>query len=620
MQLYVGTSTEFIEDTASHRIAEKLKAAFFAHFRYHPPDSEIKAWQNSLGAISTVMREAPLEDHGVLLEYQLPLSSRRLDCMVTGKDRNRRANAVVVELKQWEAVYPSAVDDCVTTFVGGRQRDVLHPSRQVGQYQEYLEDCHSAFAPGAVALGSCAYLHNLRCDLSSELFHERHGALLTKYPLFAGDQAPDLSRYLLRRLAGGEGAPVLTTVLESKYQASKKLLDHTAAMVKGQKVFVLLDEQLVVFNAVLGQVSKNMGDEKKAVLLVRGGPGTGKSVIALNLVGALSAKGFNAHHATGSKAFTGNMKKIVGSRAGVQFKFFNSYMTAERNTIDVLILDEAHRLRPFSHDRYTPSSRRSGVSQVEELINAAKVSVFFIDDLQVVRPGEIGSSALIRDAAAERGAGLREFELDGQFRCNGSDAFVNWVDNTLHIRRTPNVMWDSSDPFEFRIVDSVQELERLIRQRHNDGFTARLTAGFCWKWSDPTPAGQLVRDVKLERWSMPWNAKPDAGTLGAGIPKSIYWASDQRGINQVGCVYTAQGFEFDYCGVIFGHDLRFDPVTGGWVGDRSESRDPVVSRSGDAFVDLVKNTYRVLLTRGLKGCYVYFQDDATRAFFRSRIE
>jgi hypothetical protein len=620
VKLYAGPSTEFIEDTLSRRIVAKLQSAFFAHFRYHPPESELNAWQHSLDALSDVMRATRLEDHGVLLEYQLPLSSKRLDCMVTGRDRSRRARAVIVELKQWDGVLPSAVDDCVTAFVGGQLRDVLHPSRQVGQYQEYLEDCHSAFAPGGVGLVSCAFLHNLRYDPGGELFHERHHALLARHPLFSGDRPSHLSEYFSRYLSHGEGMPILTTVLESRYQPTKRLLDHTAAMIRGQKVYVLLDEQLVVFNAVLGSVESRLATAQKSVILVRGGPGTGKSVIALNLVGALSAKGINAHHATGSRAFTGNIRKIVGARAGTQFRYFNSYTTADPHLIDVLVLDEAHRLRKTSANRYTPAARRTATPQVDELIEASKVSVFFIDDLQVVRPGEIGSSALIRQAAERHDATLQEFELEAQFRCNGSDAFIQWVDNTLQIRRTPNVLWDSKDPFEFRIVDSVQELERLIRRRDGEGHTARLTAGFCWKWSKPTLAGQLAPDVKVGSWSMPWNARPDAGRLAPGIPKSDFWASDPRGINQVGCVYTAQGFEFDYCGVIFGRDLRFDPEVGRWVGDRTESRDPVVSRSGGAFLDLVKNTYRVLLTRGLKGCYVYFQDAPTKAFFRSRIE
>jgi DUF2075 family protein len=391
-------------------------------------------------------------------------------------------------------------------------------------------------------------------------------------------------------------------------------------MVQGQSQYVLLDEQLVVFNAVLDQAKRGFHDRQKVVMIVHGGPGTGKSVIALNLVGALSGLGYNTQHATGSKAFTENMRRIVGSRAGVQFRYFNSYPQAESNAIDVLIMDEAHRIRETSVNRFTPKEQRSGQPQIQELLQAAKVSVFFIDDRQVVRPAEVGSSDLIRAGAAEIGGKLYEFDLEAQFRCGGSEDFINWVENTLGIRRTSNIMWDGSDDFDFQIVDSVEELESAIRGRQAQGYSARLTAGFCWGWSDPTLSGHLVNDVRLGDWEMPWNAKPDAGRLADGIPKANYWASDPRGIDQVGCIYTAQGFEFDYAGLIWGGDLRYDPRAGQWIGDPSQSADPVVKRSKDQFLDLVKNTYRVLLTRGMKGCYVHFVDEDTRNFVRSRIE
>ena len=376
----------------------------------------------------------------------------------------------------------------------------------------------------------------------------------------------------------------------------------------------------VVFNSVLAQAREGFHDRKKVVLLVRGGPGTGKSVIAINLVGALARLGYNAQHATGSKAFTGNIRRVVGLRASQQFKYWNIYGRAERNEVDALILDEAHRLRAVSTNRFTPRELRSGLPQVDEIIRAAKVSVFFIDDLQVVRPEEVGSSDVIREAAARNGAELCEFELETQFRCSGSEAFVNWVDNTLDIRRTANVLWQPSDNYEFEIIDSIHDLEGMIRSRAGEGHTARLSAGFCWPWSDPNSDGTLVSDVQVDGWDMPWNAKPDAGRLAPGIPKADYWASDPGGINQVGCIYTAQGFEYDYAGVIFGRDLRYDSGSGKWIGDPSHSSDRVVRRSGENFLRLVKNTYRVLLTRGMKGCYVYFQDKATRDFFRSRIE
>jgi hypothetical protein len=391
-------------------------------------------------------------------------------------------------------------------------------------------------------------------------------------------------------------------------------------MIAGQHEYVLLDEQLVVFNVVLAQAEAGFHDKQKVVMLVQGGPGTGKSVIALNLVGELCRAGYNAQHGTGSRAFTGNVRRVVGSRAGIQFKYFNSYATAARDDIDVLVLDEAHRLRASSVNQYTPRAQRSGLAQIDELIRAAKVCVFFIDDLQVVRPGEVGSAELIRQAAHRDGAKLWEFELEGQYRCGGSDAFINWVDNTLNVRRTANVLWDASDPFELRILPTVQELEQRIRDRAAEGYTARLAAGFCWPWSDPRADGTLVDDVQIGDWARPWNAKAEGGRLAPGIPKSDFWASDPDGINQVGCIYTAQGFEYDYCGVIFGRDLRYDPASAQWIGDPSCSEDRTVKRSGSQFAELVKNSYRVLLTRGLKGCYVCFLDEATEYFVRSRIE
>jgi ATP:corrinoid adenosyltransferase len=402
------------------------------------------------------------------------------------------------------------------------------------------------------------------------------------------------------------------------------LLEHTAKVVRDQQAYVLLDDQQVVFSKVLAEAREaaKASKLKKTVVVVHGGPGTGKSVIALHLLGRLSAEGLNAMHLTGSKAFTENMRKIVGTRSGAQFGYFNINKKGALppNHFDVLVLDEAHRLRESSRDRFTKAADWSGWPQIDELVSSARVSVFFIDDRQIVRPGEVGSADLIRSAAHKMGAKLLEFELEAQFRCSGSDGFINWVDNTLDIRRTANVLWKRGDPYEFRVAGSVEELDGMIRERSAEGASARLVAGFCWPWSEPAADGALVKDVQVNSWSMPWNAKPDAGRLAKGIPKSNFWASDPGGLGQVGCVYTAQGFEFDYVGVIFGLDLRYDWKTNAWVGDRTKSFDTVVRRSGDQFMELVKNTYRVLLTRGIKGCYVHFMDDDTRRFVQSRMK
>jgi DUF2075 family protein len=440
------------------------------------------------------------------------------------------------------------------------------------------------------------------------------------YPLFTGDQTPSLQSYISARVGEGDNDGILSRVLESKYRASKRLLDHVGHVLKREASFVLLDEQQVAFNAVLDIVSKGFHHRNRVVILIQGGPGTGKSLIALNLIGELSSRGYNAQYATGSKAFTENVRKIVGSRAAIQFGYFASYQAVEPNAIDVLVLDEAHRMFASGNTRFTPASKLSDRPLIEHIIEAAKVSVFFIDDHQVVRPAEVGRVSLIRETAARLGAQLYEFELDAQFRCMGSDAFINWIDSTLGIRETAQTYWDPSDKYDFRIFDSVYDLERAIREKQAEGLKARLTAGFCWKWSDPKPDGTLVNDVVTNGWSMPWNAKPNSTRLAKGIPKSYFWPTDPAGINQVGCIYTAQNFEFDYVGVIFGLDLRFDPSKREWVGDAKKSYDAQVKKSKDQFVALVKNTYRVLLTRGLRGCYVCFLDADTKEHFKSLID
>lgn len=618
MELYSGSSQEFISLTWDNRIADILEEAFVSYFGHRPGVSEKNSWQHSLEALCAVVKEERLTEHGIALEYSLPQSSKRLDCMITGVDARSAPNAVVVELKQWTDVEPSAADECVTTFVGGRLRDVLHPSVQVGQYHQYLKDTVTAFSSETVSLASCSYLHNRNASAGGELFAARHARALERYPIFCADEKPRFGGFLRSRLAGGEGMDVLEMVKASRFEPTRKLLSHVAEMVKNQDAYVLLDEQQVVYQSVLHEARSAARRQSKTVIIVKGGPGTGKSVVALTLVGALSKAGVNVRHATGSRAFTGNVRQLVGSRASVLFNYFNSYVHVPPDSVDVLILDEAHRIRQTSADRFTKAADRPTRAQVDELVQAAKVSVFFLDDLQTVRPLEVGSVGLIRDAGTRNGAHILEYELEAQFRCSGSEAFINWVDDLLGIRTTANPVWFENDPFDFRIVGSPQQLRELIEERSRDGFAARMTAGFCWPWSDPNSDGTLVSDVHIGDWSMPWNAKPDAGRL-VGAPRAQLWASDPRGINQIGCVYTAQGFEYDYAGVVFGEDLRFDPDADTWIADRAKSCDRTVRSARADFDGLVRHVYRVLLTRGMKGCYVYFMDPATRDYAKGRM-
>jgi hypothetical protein len=353
--------------------------------------------------MAQVVQHAKLDDHGVVVEYELPSSSRRLDFMICGRNDSHRDEAVIVELKQWSECQSTDADGLVSTWVGGKNREVAHPSVQVGQYQQYLADTHSAFYEGdrPIQLGACSYLHNYEIRVNDVLVAPKFSDTIARFPVFGADEVDGLTDYLRGRLLAGQGESVLARIEQSKYRPSRKLMDHVAETIAGRGPWVLLDEQFVVFEKIRAAVVAAVSKGKRHVVIVRGGPGTGKSVLAINLLARFLGEGRTAHYATGSRAFTKTLWKLVGSRAKPVLKYFNNYRNASPSEIDALICDEAHRIRETSNDRFTPKAKQSAEPQIRELLRAAKVAVFFIDDRQGVRPKEIGSSYYIKQHAAE---------------------------------------------------------------------------------------------------------------------------------------------------------------------------------------------------------------------------
>ncbi|MEM0322137.1 MAG: DUF2075 domain-containing protein, partial [Thermoprotei archaeon] len=540
--------------------------------------------------------------------------------LLFGKGLGGSDNAVVMELKQWSMVKPCDVENNVITYIAGAERMEAHPSYQVAGYHYYLEDFLTVFqdTPG-LKLSSCCYCHNYSKS-DDVLFDRKFRDILNQFPIFAKEDFDQLADYLSAKLAKGGGLELFNRFTNSPVKPSKKLIEHAREMLNRQRVFNLLETQITAYNTILDRAVKCAGSDRKSTIIVRGGPGTGKSLIALNVLAELLARGFTVFHATGSVAFTTTLRKIAGARASKLFKYFNSFSKTKNNEIDVLVCDEAHRIRRTSSSRYTRREDRTDTPQVEELIRSAKLSVFFIDDMQVVRPFEVGTAQLIRETASRLGCELFDFELETQFRCNGSDSYLEWIDDVLEIRNTGKTYLTNEDGFDFKIFDEPSELRDEISRRNEiKPNSARMVAGFCWPWSDPNPDGTLKEDVVIGDFKMPWEAKKEARKLAPGIPRAPLWAYDPNGVNQMGSIYTIQGFEFDYVGVIFGNDLMYDRERG-WIGKPENSADRVVKQSKAEFTRYVKNAYRVLLTRGMMGCYVYFIDGETRRYFESRLK
>jgi hypothetical protein len=621
VRLYSGSTTSFVDDTTRNRIGLVLTEEFARVFGHPPSDGERRSWTNSLQKVKDVLQVGRLRDHGIMLEYQLPFNSRRLDCLLTGRDQEGLSRAEIIELKQWDHCESVDEPNEVLTEVGHGRRIVLHPSVQVANYQQYIEDMHTAFyGDGPILLGSSAYLHNFQRINASPLFDSKFASTIADHPLYLAEDFDQLVARLRDRLGKGGGLPILQRIERAPLRPSRKLMEHVSAVIGGDPVYRLLDEQVVSYDAVRRAVGSGGTDGPKCAIIVKGGPGTGKSVIAVNLLADLLRAGVDARHVTGSKAFTESLRRSVGSRASSMFGWTLSFANLPPDSVAVAIVDEAHRIRLRSANRFTPKANRTDLPQIQEILRAARVSVFFIDDLQAVRPNEVGTSEYIWRNANDLGIPVEEFELDIQFRCMGSDAFVSWMDGLLGLASEAVEKYRRSREFDFRIADSPTELEALLRERARTGKTTRIVAGFCWEWSDPRTDGTLVPDVRIGDFARPWNAKPYAGRLAKGIPKAVHWATDPKGTDQIGCIYTAQGFEFDFVGVIVGPDLGVDPPSGRLCGLKSGSADPGIKGSPERCSELIRRAYRVLLSRGMEGCYVYFTDPETRRFFEQRLE
>lgn len=611
------------KEAAANKLVEKLSEQFRFAYRYEAALSEQRSWENSLPALANTLVDAGLGDVEVLVEYPVPLSSYRVDALLAGAHPvTGEPSYVVVELKQWTKTSPVPDADDLVLVNGMGNAAHLHPVAQVRRYCDHIADFTKSLHGQEHRISGAAYLHNAtdaEVDHLFELVSDEYGQL------FTSSGKGKLQKYLTDRLAPVSGADAADALRPEAIAPSKQLMAVAAKEIQERGQFNLLNEQQVAYSLVMRAVRKAKQADFKEVIVVTGGPGSGKSVIALELLGELYRNNFTALHATGSKSFTTTLQKVAGRgapRIQKLFRFFNNFAHAEKNGLDVLLCDESHRIRESSNHRFTRKHLRSNRRQIEELLDAARVPVFLLDEHQVVRPGEMGTVKEIDEAAEAKGLTVRHVSLDGQFRCGGSRAYEEWVLRLLGLAPGGPIPWEGDQHFEVRVADTPQEMEALLRTQQEDGYQARMTAGFCWPWSEPKMDGKdfvgLVDDVQLSEWgwARPWNVQGERSV--GGYPSKNLWATDPAGFSQVGCIYTAQGFEYDWNGLIFGPDLVWRD--GAWVADKQASEDTVVARAGQQeFAHLIRNTYKVLLTRGMQGTVLFSTDKETREMLRTLV-
>ena len=624
MLVYEGIKSGFIDDVDLGIIADKIRNKYIEVVKKRPSAPEFNSWKNSMQYMRGVLSDSEIPSNtGIAIEYNIPPTGCRIDFMMSGYNQDK-SNVVIIELKQWDkATEVGQMDGIykVNTFTGGGMRDVNHPSYQAMTYANLIKDYNEAVQLKDINVVPCAYLHNYYFEDDDTLLSNNYKEYTDKAPLFGHNDVINLRNFIKRYIESGDDGNILYEIDHGRIRPSKMLQDSLRNMLKGNKEFYMIDNQKIVYEYALRNAIETVSKNDKNVMIVRGGPGTGKSVLAVNLLVELNNRNMTCFYVTKNAAprsvYSSKLRgDFTQTYINHLFQGSGSFIDEERNKLDCLVVDEAHRLNAKSG-----MFQNKGENQIKEIINAAKFSIFFIDENQKVTLKDIGSEDLIRKFANEHGAGIYTFDLDSQFRCNGSDGYIAWLNNLLEIKETANLDIDGFD-YDFKVLYDPNEVKRLVEEKNKENNKSRMVAGYCWNWISEGKNNSDIHDIEIPEYNfeMSWN-----------LGNSTTWAIDPESVKEVGCIHTCQGLEFDYVGVIIGDDLRYengkiitdytkraktDTSLNGIKKIAKEQGEEVAKQIADS---IIKNTYRTLMTRGMKGCYVYCTNKELRDYLKNNI-
>jgi len=605
MIVYEETVAGFVQDVLHDTITDKVYDKYKEHFG-RSSEGQIRSWHNSLEYMFKVLMTPSIPgEAGVAIEFNIPMTAKRIDFMISGFDEKNIKSAVIVELKQWDDCKKvEDKDGVVITRINGAEREVTHPSYQAYSYKESLVNFSEPVQRDPIELHPCAYLHNYQVKKHPDVMDNQYKYYIDRAPVFASGDVEKLRAFIRKYVCRGDKGNLLYEISNGKVRPSKMLQDTLVSMLNGNEEFIMIDDQKIVYEEALSLASEVKTGSEKKVMIVKGGPGTGKTVISINLLVELTKRGILAQYTTKNSAPREvYFEKLKGEKHEMSpkllFKSSGSYVDSEYNELGVIIADEAHRLNAKSG-----MFHNKGENQIKEIIHAAKLSVFFIDESQRVTTSDIGSDNEIRKYADEQNAEIIEMKLESQFRCNGSDGYLAWLDHILGIHDTANTEFDFD--YDFQIFDDPNELRKTIISK-NANNKARMIAGYCWNWVTKGKNNPNLYDINIDRYNfhMSWN-----------LSNTKTWSIDEGSIDQCGCIHTCQGLEFDYVGVIIGDDLRYE--NGHLITDASQRARTDKSLKGLGKMskenpekavriadEIIRNTYRTLMTRGMKGCYIY---------------
>lgn len=617
MIVYSNKISDFNYDVDSGVIADKIAEELNKRGFSHNNPREYRSWENSLLYMKNVLDNPIIKDDlQIAIEYNIPNTSKRVDFLISGLDENDNPKVIIVELKQWEKAYATKREDLVLTYIAGAERVVTHPSYQAYSYAKTISNFNSYIDEEEIELIPSAYLHNYQEEYRKELEHIKYSDIINKAPLFLKKDGIKLREFIAKHVKKSDNRNLLYEIDHGKIRPSKSLQEAIGSMLRGNEEFYMIDEQKVAFETVSKLVEDSFKTDDKYTVIIEGGPGTGKSVIAINLLAKFKHKLVNyvTKNAAPRNVYFNLLRKDQYKLNYIQnlFKGSGAYVNANKNEFDLLIIDEAHRLNQKSG-----MFKNLGENQIKEIINASKVSVFFIDEDQIVTTADFGSIEEIKKQANILGSKIiygDDYKLVSQFRCNGSDGYLSFLDDVLEIRETAN--YDGFDlDYDVKLYDSPTKMKEDLRTLNEINNKSRMIAGYTYNWNSKKKENSHLYDIVLkDDFKAQWN-----------FNSTTTWAIDKESFDQVGCIHTSQGLEFDYVGIIIGKDLIYR--NGHILTDFNERARTDQSLKGIKITEnyeladkIIRNTYKTLLSRGQKGCYIYCEDEELSNYLKQRLK
>jgi DUF2075 family protein len=620
-----GIDVGFLAVSQTPQIQKDIEDGFLRNGITWGGPNEARSWLPSLRQLGSVLSSASLPgDVDVGIEYRLPMGGDRIDFLILGADKNDNENIVVVELKQWSIakVYDPQDDVMVLSDLNGGKKPSRHPCYQAFSYKTDLMNYCSVIAKDNISVHPLAYCMNLMPDGEAVLRNKPFEHWPQEAPLFVSGEETQLrneiTKYIFKKSKSNDP---LYRIDKGMLVPSKSLQKALKGILQGNETFALKGNQEEIGRVCDSLIRQSIKDKQKRTIIVKGGPGTGKSVLAINEVVAWHQKGYFSIYYTKNSTPRHCYEQLVAKHDSTMEAMFEGMFPSQNgiadfarmpmNSVTVGLFDEAHRLQKF------PYQYRSK-NMLHDIIYESLVSIFFIDECQQITTKDIGNEQLIVDEAKAQGSLVYNdpdfFTLTSQFRCSGSDAYPAFLDNFLGIRETEQKL--PPKDYDLQIFDDPFAMKAALQEKNTDKTTARMVAGYCYDWNQKHPERGIPYDFKISTptrdFLAVWNSPS----------KSTTWAVRPESFDEIGCVHTCQGMEFDYVGVFIGRDLTYREgriITNQKAISKDDSTSGIRSTNPDNARRLIQNTYRVLLTRGLKGCYVYCEDEGLRNYLRSLI-